>query len=75
MKVRKKILKTAAKIYAANLVLNSFGSGADSELLNNEEERDYMMKELETIANKIMPDITAATLDDSISEALKISKQ
>ena len=67
------MLKSAAKIYAANLIINAMGTGADSHLFNSEEERSFMAEELETIANRIISGINAPTLDDCITEAIRRS--
>lgn len=69
-KVRKNIIKKAAKIYAANLICNSMGTGADTVLFN-EGERSYFCEELYAIAKRLNKDITAPTLDDAMSAAIE----
>jgi hypothetical protein len=67
--VRKKIIKEAARIYAANLIFNALGTGADSDLFR-EGEKELMAAELEKIANRIIPNIQAGTLDDCLLIAM-----
>ncbi len=65
MKVRKNIIKKAAKIYAASLLHYAMSSGADSELLNSDE-LNFLQNELDKIANRIMPETDVSTLDEAI---------
>lgn len=68
-------MKSAAKIYAANLLVNAMGGGASSVLFKNQEEEAFFQEELIAIADKIMPEVSASTLDDCISEAIKRSNK
>lgn len=68
-KIRKNIIKKAAKIYAANLICNSMGTGADTDLFN-EGERSFFCEELYAIAERLNKDVTAPSLDDAMSAAI-----
>lgn len=71
MPIRKKIIKEAAKLYAASLVWNSLGTGADSDLFLDGE-REYFHDQLIKISERIH--ITpVGSIDDAIIVSVAVT--
>lgn len=62
-------MKRAAKIYAANVIYNSMGTGADTDLFQDGE-RDFFCQQLHLISEHINKGVTAPSIDDAVSAAI-----
>ena len=67
--MQKRRIKLSAKIFAANMVRNSLGTGAYSELMSDDE-HELFSEEIRKIADSISQ-IHANSIDDCVIQAVK----